>query len=301
MNIKKWFVFLLSILIILSLSGCMSSDIGHNRDVQDTHFTLEQDTGVQNKNDLIVSFIDVGQGDSILVQAPSGKNMLIDAGVPEAGEKVVSYLKSRGVNNIDILIATHPHSDHIGGLPEVISSFTIGEIYMPKVSNNTYSFEKLLNSIKRKGLRVKTAKAGIVLNMGKGIDATMLAPNSAYYEDLNNYSVVIKLKYGNTAFLFTGDSGIVSEKEMLKAGYDLSADVMKVGHHGSAYSTSTDFLNAVNPRYAVISVGKNNDYGHPARVTLNKLRAHHVTVYRTDVNGTIIATSNGNNISFSFH
>lgn len=310
MKITKWFIILLSVCVIIwNLVGCtVPSDgsknvaINKNEQVQprQNDSSLSQQK-VQNTKELIVSFIDVGQGDSILVQAPSGKNMLIDAGVPEAGDKVVSYLKSRGVNKIDILVATHPHSDHIGGLPEVISVFYIGDLYMPKVGNNTYSYEKLLNSIKRKKITVKTGKAGVKLDLGDDVDALMLAPNSTYYDDLNNYSVVIKIKYGNNTFLLTGDAGTVSEKEMLEAGYDLKADVLKVGHHGSAYSTSLPFLNAVNPRYAVISVGKNNDYGHPAKVTLNKLKAHHIIVYRTDQNGTIVATSDGNKISFSFH
>nr|WP_051585740.1 ComEC/Rec2 family competence protein [Caldanaerobius polysaccharolyticus] len=285
MHIKKWLALLAAILM-LGLSGCTSS--------------VEQSPEVLAKKELVVSYIDVGQGDSILVQGPSGKNMLIDAGIPEEGSKVVSYLKSRGVKKIDVLVATHPHSDHIGGMPDVIYAFPVNKVYMPKVGNNTYSYEKLLVAIKRKGLKVTTARAGVSLDLGSGVQVTILAPNSSHYDDLNEYSAVIKLRYGDTSFLFEGDAGAISEKEMLKLGYDLKADVLKVGHHGSAYSTSMAFLEAVSPRYAVISVGRYNDYGHPARVTLNRLRSQGVAIYRTDEKGTIIAFSDGKDISFTF-
>lgn len=248
---------------------------------------------------LKVHFINVGQGDSEFIQTPSGKTMLIDAGTNEAGNSVVSYLKNLGISKIDILVGTHPHEDHIGGMDNVINNFDIGQFYMPKVTTTTKTFEDVLTAAKSKGLSIITAKAGITLDLGSDIKAEMLAPNSTKYDDLNNYSAVIKLTYGNTSFLFTGDASAQSEEEMLNKGYDLKANVLKVGHHGSSSATTLPFLQAVNPKYAVISCGKNNDYGHPHKETMDKLKNAGVIVYRTDECGTIVATSDGNNISFN--
>jgi competence protein ComEC len=248
---------------------------------------------------LKVHFIDVGQADCILIQSPAGKNMLIDAGNNGDGKKVVTYLKSQGVEKVDVLIGTHPHKDHIGGMDKVVKSFDIGSIYMPKVSTNTQTFEDLLKAINEKQLKVTTAKAGLNINFDSGIEAEMLAPNSTDYEDLNNYSAVIKLTFGNTSFLFAGDAENISEDEMLAKGYNLKADVLKVGHHGSSTSTSLPFLEAVAPKYAVISVGKDNDYNHPNAGTLSRLSDFGVKVYRTDKSGTIIITSDGTSISVS--
>lgn len=248
---------------------------------------------------LTVSYIDVGQGDSIFIQTPSGKTMLIDAGVPEMGSRVVDYIRSRGVNKIDILVGTHPHADHIGGIPAVIENFQIGKFYMPKVITTTNTFEDVLKAAKAKGLSINVAKAGVVLDLGNEVKAQMLAPNSSHYDDLNNYSAVIKITYKNTAFLFTGDAEKESEEEMLSRGYDLKADVLKVGHHGSSSATTWAFLKAVSPKYAVISVGKGNDYGHPHKETMEKLKSLGITVYRTDECGTVVAVSDGRTISFN--
>jgi beta-lactamase superfamily II metal-dependent hydrolase len=258
-----------------------------------------KDTNTSVSGKLIVAYLDVGQGDSIFIQTPSGKTMLIDAGVPEMGSKVVDYIKSRGINRIDILVATHPHNDHIGGIPDVINSFQIGKFYMPKVTTTTKTFENVLRAAKSKGLSINVAKAGLTLDLGEGIKADMLAPNSTHYDDLNNYSAVIKITYGNTAFMFTGDAEKESEQEMLHIGYNLKADVLKVGHHGSSSSSTWAFLKAVSPKYAVISVGKGNDYGHPHKETMEKLKSLGITVYRTDECRTVIVTSDGKTISFN--
>jgi competence protein ComEC len=249
--------------------------------------------------ELTVSFIDVGQGDSILIQTPSGKNMLIDAGVPEMGSTVVSYLKNKNVNKLDVVIATHPHDDHIGGMPDVINTFDIGTFYMPKVTANTNAFENLLNALKNKNVNSVYVKAGNNIDLGSNITAQFLAPNNSSYDNLNNYSAVIKLTYKNVSFLFTGDAEKESEQEMLSKDYNLKADVLKVGHHGSDTSTTAEFLKAVSPKYAVISVGKNNDYGHPNQSVLDRLNNAGIKVFRTDLNGTIIATTDGNTISFN--
>jgi beta-lactamase superfamily II metal-dependent hydrolase len=297
---KKLYLLLLVFVLIFTFTGCSSTT-----QTQQTTDSVKQQANTQVNSQtyvsgkLTVSFIDVGQGDSEFIQTPSGKTMLIDAGIPEMGGKVADYIKSRGVKKIDILVVTHPHNDHIGGIPTVINNFDIGKFYMPKVTTNTKAFENVLTTAKNKGLSINVAKAGVVLDLGSDIKAEMVAPNSLHYDKLNNYSSVIKITYKNTSFLFTGDAEGESEQEMLNKNYDLKADVLKVGHHGSRTASTLPFLKAVSPKYAVISCGKNNDYGHPHKVTMEKLKNAGVTLYRTDECGTIVAVSDGNNISFN--
>jgi competence protein ComEC len=246
---------------------------------------------------LIVSFIDVGQGDSILIQSPNGKNMLIDAGGSTTQTYVYNYLKGKDIKKIDVLVATHPHADHIGGMEYIIDNFDIGLIYMPKATTSTKTYEDLLIKIKSKGLSINTAKAGVTIDLDKDITIKMIAPIGVSYDYLNDYSAVIKIIYKNNSFLFIGDAQNASEQEMLNSGADLKSDVLKVGHHGSSASTSINFLNAVSPKFAVISVGKENSYGHPAQSTLDKLNTYGVSVYRTDESGTIVITSDGQNLT----
>ncbi|WP_179632075.1 cell wall-binding repeat-containing protein [Clostridium peptidivorans] len=254
---------------------------------------------VSGKEDLKVSFIDVGQADSILIQTPNGKNMLIDAGNNDDGSKVVSYLKNMGITQLDIIAGTHPHEDHIGGLDTVINMFKVGKVYMPKVTSTTQTFQDVVTAINNKGMTITTPIPGESVDLDPDVNLEILAPNGDSYEDLNNYSIVFKLTYGSKSFLFTGDAEDVSEKEMLNRGYDLKADVLKVGHHGSNSSTTSEFLSAVSPKYAVISVGKGNTYGHPTQTTLDKLKNIGAAVYRTDELGTIVATCDGSNITFN--
>ncbi len=224
--------------------------------------------------------------------------MIIDAGTNASTSSLTNTIKAMGITRFDIIVATHPHEDHIGGMDAVISQFDIGKIYMPNATTTTKTFNDVLTAIKNKGLTITAPTSGAVFYLGQA-QCTILAPNSQSYKDLNNYSIVIRLVYGNTSFLFTGDAQSESEKEMLLKGYNLKSDVLKVGHHGSNTATSPEFLKAVSPKYAVISVGKDNDYGHPHQVTLDKLAAAAVRVYRTDLNGTITIVSDGANLSTS--
>jgi len=242
---------------------------------------------------LKVHFLDVGQADCILIQAPTGENMLIDAGNNEDANTIVSYLNAQDVKKIDVLVGTHPHEDHIGSLDTVINTYDIGKIYMPKTTTTTKTFEDVLTSIENKGLKITTAAGGKIIDFSSNTKVEILAPNSSEYDDLNNYSAVIKLTYGNTAFLFTGDAENISENEILAGNYDLKADILKVGHHGSDSSTTKSFLTAVMPEFAVICVGKGNEYGHPHKEILNRLFEAGIKVYRTDESGNIIFSTDG--------
>lgn len=243
---------------------------------------------------LEVHFLDVGQADCIFIRQ-NGATMLIDAGNNADGPAVVRYLRDQGVIKLDTVIGTHPHEDHIGGLDEVILEFGAGSIIMPKVEHTTKTYEDLLDAISQKGLRVTAPVPGMLLSVGDA-QCTVLAPNSKTYDDLNNYSVVVRVTYGDTAFLLTGDAESLSEKEMMKNGLPLKADVLKVGHHGSSSSSSAAFLRAVSPSVAVISVGKDNDYGHPSPQTVKRLKDVGSAVYQTCETGTIIAKSDGKTI-----
>jgi competence protein ComEC len=248
------------------------------------------------KGILKVHFIDVGQGASQLIIGPAGKTILIDAGNNNKEKLVVAYLKKEKIKKIDILIGTHPDADHIGGLDAVIDNYDIGKIYMPKVQSNTDTFKDVLAAIQKKKLKVSTAKSGLTLEWETGIKVEMIAPVGTY-DDTNDMSAVVHLTYGSNSFLFTGDAETKSEADMLKSGVNVKSDVLMIGHHGSKSSTSQKFLDAVNPKYAVIQVGKDNNYGHPTVEVLKKLNDKKIKIYRNDEQGNVVFTSNGKDIS----
>ena len=265
MKIKKIIIFILTLLLAVVLA----------------YFSFDTVTQVEqpDKTKLNVHFIDVGQADCMLITTPDDKTMLIDAGNNADGDDVVNYIKKQGIDTIDVLIGTHPHEDHIGGMDDVIKNFNIGKFYMPRAANNTKTFEDVLDAAQEKGLKITAGKAGMNIGLSDSVNAEILAPNSETYKDLNNYSIVVKLTYKQDSFLFMGDAEKQSENEILDKGYDISTDVLKIGH--------------------VICVGKGNDYGHPHKETMKLLKDYGLTVYRTDECGTIIATSDGNGITFN--
>jgi len=253
----------------------------------------------QHSSDLVVSYIDVGQGLSVLVRFPNGTAMLYDAGPNKSAETIVNYLKNHSVSKIDALILSHPDSDHIGAADEVIESFTIGSFYMPKVAHSTQSYLDVLSAAKAKKLTIKTAKKGVTISLDPEVKVTMWGPVKEYdLDDTNNWSAVVSITYGSTSFLLTGDAGQESENDMINTGVVEPQTVLQVGHHGSKYSTSTEFLSAVTPTYAVISVGENS-YGHPSEETLSRLQSYNVHIFRTDKQGTVVATSDGKTITWN--
>lgn len=247
--------------------------------------------------ELKIHFINVGQADSILLQQGS-QNMLIDAGNNGDSNTIKSYLDSQGVKELQYFVGTHAHEDHIGSADYILNSFKVGKVYFPKQQANTKTYTDFINAAKSKVGGLTAPNVGDTFKLGDAT-CTILAPNSASYEDANDYSIVIKVQFGDNKFLLTGDAQATSEMEMVKKGLDLKADLLKVGHHGSKTSTSANFLSAVAPKYAVVSVGKGNTYGHPAQGTMDRFKGAGVSIYRTDECGTIVATSNGKDISFN--
>ena len=236
---------------------------------------------------VVVRYLDVGQADSILVQS-EGINMLIDAGTNSSGQTVVKDLEDLGVTKIDYLIGTHPHEDHIGGMDDVIKNFDIGIIYMPKIQTNTKTFEDVLDAVSEKGLKITSPKKGDGFEVG-GARCEIMTDGIEDTSNLNLSSIVIRMTYGTQSFLFMGDA----EKENEETRQWPQTTVLKVGHHGSSTSSSTQFLNEVQPQISVISVGKDNKYGHPTKTTINKLEKIKTKIYRTDESGTITITCDG--------
>lgn len=268
---------------------------------QDKIKNLFNQNNNQNQNDYIntnnnllkVHYLDVGQGDSIFIELPNNETMLIDAAESYQSENIINYLKNLNYQKIDYVIGTHPHTDHIGGLKDIINTFEIGKIYMPKVVSTTKTYESLLMAIKDKNLKINTAKAGTSIIDTDALKINILAPNNSTYTELNNYSVVTKITYGTTKFLFMGDAEKLSENEIKE---NVTADVIKIGHHGSNTSSSIDFIKKVNAKYGIISVGLNNKYNLPKEETITNWENSGTKIYLTSTNGTIRASSDGTNI-----
>lgn len=263
----------------------------------DQEIKADKLSAVPAKGKLSVYFLNVGQGDATYIRTANGDDILIDGGKNEAGPVVVDYLKQLGVKDLEVLISTHPDEDHVGGLDTVLQKFEVKSVYAPKVAHTTDTYKDFLLAVKSEGLTIKEAKAGVSIPL-EGITAKFVGPVKSYGNDLNDWSAVLHLAYGKTSFLFTGDAETKAEVDMIGAKALLKADVLKVGHHGSDTSTSAEFLKAVAPKYAVISVGADNSYGHPKKSILDRLAKAKATTYRTDAKGTVTAVSDGTKLTF---
>lgn len=289
-SIRVWISMLMLIFCVNVLSGCTQ---------QPTTTAEEQKTEntSQSAGILKVHFIDVGQGDCVLLES-DGHFMLIDAGENNKGNLVVEYLRQQKVETLDYVIGTHPHSDHIGGLDTVIQNFTIKNVLLPEKEHTTKTYEDVIDILLEKKLSATAPVVGERYILGNA-SFVIIAPNKDYGDDLNNWSIGVKVINGDNSFLFTGDAETQAEEDMLTNGIDLTADVLKAGHHGSSTSTSDHFLETVHPSYVVISCGDGNDYGHPHKETMDKLKQAATQIFRTDQQGTIIAVSDGTTIQWN--
>lgn len=285
---KQTPVLTLVVLLIALVSAVVVKTTGGESEVQTKSASAIEDG-------LSVHYLDVGQGDSEFIEFPNGECMLIDAAESGYSYQIISTIEDLGYSEINYLVATHPHSDHIGGMADVVNSFDIGEIYMPNAVTDTATYENLLTVISDKNYSINTAKAGEVIYSDSECEIEILAPVSEEYSNLNNYSVVVKITYGVNSFLFTGDAEVLVEEELIgNSSSKLDCDVLKVSHHGSNSSSSDEFIKAVSPEYAVISVGAGNSYGHPHEEILQKLVGIGAEVFRTDSDGTVTITCDGN-------
>lgn len=314
---KKIILRLSSIIFFsLLLVGCeFSLDFGFsttdtNQTTAEKQESTTENTYEDTKDyDLKIHFIDVGQADSSLIELPNGENMLIDAGNNWDGQTVIDYIDNLGITTLHHVIGTHPHADHIGGLDDVINAhFKIENVYLPDKEHTTKTFIDVLLAIENKGLEITFAtpdENGMDLVRttvnGKPLVVSIIGPLKDY-PDFNNVSVIIKVVYGQTSYLFTGDAEARAERDMLEAGIDVSADVLKLGHHGSNTSSTLAFLQAVNPTIGIIQVGEGNTYNHPNDDILERLDDLNIRYYRNDLLGTILVQSNGVKITVDgFH
>ncbi|UXJ68285.1 MBL fold metallo-hydrolase [Lysinibacillus fusiformis] len=273
---KKLIVVLLCIFL---LAGC-------------TEAVKTEQVPVTAGHEMRVHFIDVGQGDSILIESPNGKTMLIDGGVKGAGQQVVSYLRELGVNKLDQVVATHPDADHIGGLIPVLQTIPIEQFYDSGKVHTSQTFEEMLMAIDQKNIPYYVPKTGDLIEFDKDVTVKVLNANE-HATDNNDASIVLKVAYGNVSFLLTGDAGIALEKEMMQN--DVTATILKAGHHGSNTSSSEEFIRAVKPEVTILSYGEDNKYGHPHAEVVDRLQAMGSNIYATAESGTIIVATDGVN------
>ena len=271
-----------------------------NETIGTTETTTQMPEMANPSGELTLTMIDVGQADSFLL-VQDGKTMLVDCGTRSTGEDVVKYLNEQGITRLDYVIGTHPHDDHMGGMYDVITNFEIGKIIMPevevgKVTTNWYV--KLMQEIKQGAYELEYAKLGAVYDLGEA-NFKIIGPIENDESNLNNYSIVLKVTFGDMDVIMTGDAETKVERDIIDSGEALDAEILKVGHHGSDTSSSDEFLDAVSPIYALISAKVGNKYEHPIKSTMQKLEKRKIEVYRTDENGTVVATITAHDVKFS--
>ena len=290
MKKKKKFIITLITLIVLGIFYLFDNYPIDN--LKENINKRVEEAPVVAEDTLDVTFLDVGQADSILLEN-DGHYMLVDAGNNADGEKLVTYFKNEQITNFDYVIGTHPHEDHIGGLDDIINNFQIANFYMPDVITTTKTFEDVLDALENNNVNLQIPNKNDKFSLGDA-QIKVLYVGDDSNKDLNDTSIVLKVTYHNISFLLTGDASIEVEEKLDRK--DLESTVLKVAHHGSSTATNEEFLSLVNPTYAVISVGKNNQYNHPNKSVLDSLAKHNVTAYRTDQDQTIEMITDGSKI-----
>ena len=303
---NKKLVYMLVVLVIAVITSIGSSQGWWGELSEDPGNTLGDNTqninNAEDNNRFSVHFIDVGQGDCTLIMCDD-MALLIDAGENGHETEVLNYLRSMKIDKLDYIIATHQHSDHIGGIPEVLEEYEADNIIMPRLTkaqtptNSTYT--AFLKALQNTDAKIISAKPGLKYSLGEA-EFEILGPVTNDCEDINSMSAVTKITYGKSSFLVTGDAEKDEELEIIESGADLDCDVLRVGHHGSSTSSCKDFLDSVSPEMCVISCGENNDYGHPHDKVVNRLAKYTDEIYRTDICGSIVMTSDGENIEISY-
>lgn len=298
-NLKTKSLIIVIILFLSTIVGCQSwntiSDSDYPFDYQSGTQTLTEAQPLILDGILEMHVIDVSQGDCLFFLLPNNKTMLIDAGNTKYGIFVTEYIQRLDVSKIDYLILTHPHADHVGGMAAVVNNFAIDAIYITEIENPINAYRRFMEAVSDKEIPLLYAKSGIPLFEEDGLSAHFVAPVTQTKDD-NNMSAVLYLTYGNTSFLLMGDAEKESENAILSAEFNIKADVLKVGHHGSATSTTAAFVEKVSPKYAVISCGEGNGYGHPKPETLATLNHYGIDIFRTDESGTLVFKSDGKEI-----
>jgi competence protein ComEC len=311
-GLSKYGISLILMIIVFCLmfSGCSSGNTNNlssvETSIQAAENSVSQETPelpspepsaeVPSGSSFEVHFIDVGQADSALILC-DGNAMLIDGGNVADSDLIYTYLKNQGITHLDYMVCTHAHEDHVGGLAGALNYATVDVAYCPVTSYDSTAFNNFVKYLGNQGVDITVPSTGDTFTLGSA-EVTVLGPiNSS--DEPNNTSIVLRIVYGNTSFLFAGDAEREEEQDILNAGYTLASTVLKVGHHGSENSTTYPFLREIMPEYAVISVGADNSYGHPTEETLSRLRDADVKVYRTDMQGDIICTSDGKSVSFT--
>lgn len=260
---------------------------------------LTQNSKSPTDEKLMISYMDVGQGDAAYINV-NGNDILIDAGPRSNSKELLEQLKAKNIDDFELVIATHPHEDHIGGMVDVFKEYKVKSFYSPKITHTTKTYENLVKAVKDEGLKINELKGGMVIDLGNGANFEVFTPQNSNYEELNDYSPIMKLNFDKTSYLFTGDAEKIAENEALtKYKTSLDSDVIKFGHHGSSSSSSSAFIEAVSPKYGIISCAKDNKYGHPHRETLDIIKKYNIKTFRTDTDGEIILTSDGKNIAFN--
>lgn len=290
-NIKKITAILIAMFILFTCCSC-SSETKSSQSSQNV-------SGISDNSEFTVRFIDVGQADCILVSC-DGENMMIDSGNAADGDLVADYVEDLGIKTLNLIVSTHAHEDHLGGFPDIIEEIDVEKTLVSPGGHDTSYSQKFYNSLKKHSIPYSDAEHGDTFNLGSA-KVQVVGPITNNEDDLNNTSVVLRLTYRGKSFLFTGDASRSEEKDILEAGYNVKADVLKAGHHGSNSSSNYVFLREVMPEYVVISVGKDNSYNHPGDNAVSRFKDTGATVYRTDMSGSVICTVDENGeIKFTY-